>query len=317
MGLFRRPDVAQPTVGGMAQLAARLAVFLRAGISHDTAWRELSSDPDLDLATQQLADAIASGLADHRRVREAVVQSCQGRGEPARVFAALVIVADESGTPLHSALWALAQSLRDRVATEADIRAVTTAPRQTAWLLMALPPLGLVVAWTLGIDVVTFFRETTLGRVAALTSGLLIGVAWMWMRRLVGQLLPDTGYLSPACDLLAVATAGGALPERALARVENALTQCGLDGEGIDAVQRLAELSRRVGVPISVLASTEAEWQRHRARSSSRDAAATLSVQILIPLGLLILPAFVLVGVLPVVVTLLRDAVAGGPSGLW
>ena len=304
-------------MGGMANVAARLAVFLRAGISQHRAWTELSADPDLDLATQELATAIATELATRHRVREAVVTGCQGRGEPAHAFAALVIVADESGTPLHSALWALARSLRDRVATEADIRAVTTAPQHTAWLLMALPPLGLAVAWSLGIEVLAFFSDTALGLGAAVTGFVLMGLAWFWMRRLVSQLLPDSGYLSPACDLLAVATAGGALPETALARVENALATCGLDLDGMAAVRRLAELSRRVGVPISALATTEAEWQRHRARSASRDAAATLSVQILFPLGLLILPAFVLVGVLPVVVALLRDAVMTGPTGLW
>lgn len=315
--MFQRAKSRDPTVGGMATLAARLAVFLRAGISPHRAWKELSDDPDLDLATRELAADIAEELAHHYRVRDVVVRCCQGRGEPSRVFAALVIIADQSGTPLHSALWALAQSLRDRVATEADIRAITTAPRQTAWLLMALPPLGLVVAWSLGIDVLGFFTDTALGGVAALTGVLLIGLAWLWMRRLVSQLLPGTGYLSPACDLLAVATAGGALPETALVRVEEALTECGLGLDGMEAVQRLAELSRRVGVPISVLATTEAEWQRHRARSASRDAAATLSVQILIPLGVLILPAFVLLGVLPVFVTLLRDAVVTGYPGLW
>ncbi len=301
----------------MASLAVRLAVFLRAGISHHRAWKELSADPDLDPASQELGAAISAELARHHRFRDAVLRGCRGRGEPAQVFAALVVVADQSGTPLHEALWALAQSLRDRVATEADIRAVTTAPRQTAWLLMALPPLGLVVAWALGINVVGFFSDTALGFAAAVAGVLLIGLAWLWMRRLVSQLLPGSGYLSPACDLLAVATAGGALPETALARVEKALTECGLNLEGMEAVRRLAELSRRVGVPISVLATTEGEWQRYRARSASRDAAATLSVQILIPLGALILPAFVLLGVLPVVVTLLRDAVMTGPSGLW
>lgn len=301
----------------MANLAVRLAVFLRAGISQKRAWEELSDAADLDIATRELASAISHELSGDHRVRDAVMRGCQGRGEPAQVFAALVMVADQSGTPLHSALWALAQSLRDRVATEADIRAVTAAPRQTAWLLMALPPLGLVVAWALGIDVVEFLVTTGLGRTAALVGGLLIGVAWLWMRRLVSQLVPGSGYLSPACDLLAVATAGGALPETALARVEGALRESGLGLDGMEPVRRLAELSRRVGVPISVLATTEAEWQRHRARSASRDAAATLSVQILIPLGLLILPAFVLVGVLPVVVTLLRDAVTAGPTGLW
>jgi tight adherence protein B len=70
-------------------------------------------------------------------------------------------------------------------------------------------------------------------------------------------------------------------------------------------------------VPISVLATTEASWQRHRARAEASDAAATLSVQILIPLGLLLLPAFVIVGVVPVVVSLLQDAIASGQTGLW
>ena len=159
--------------------------------------------------------------------------------------------------------------------------------------------------------------DTALGVVSLVLAVILYVTAWAWMRRLVSQLLPDAGYLSPAHDLLAVATAGGALPETALSRVQRALEESDLDHSTLPAIERLTDVSRRVGVPISVLATTEASWQRHRARAEASDAAATLSVQILIPLGLLLLPAFVIVGVVPVVVSLLQDAIASGQTGLW
>lgn len=306
-----------PTVGALASTAARLAVFLRAGLSATRAWEELARDPELDDPTRELADEIHRGLERHIRHRDAVVDACATRGEPARVFAALVQVADEAGAPLHSALWSLAEALRDRLAVEAEVRAIAAAPRQTAWLLMALPPLGLLVAWALGVEVGDFFMDTALGGVSLVLAVILYVTAWAWMRRLVSQLLPDAGYLSPAHDLLAVATAGGALPETALARVQRALELSDLDLSTLPAIERLTDVSRRVGVPISVLATTEASWQRHRARAEASDAAATLSVQILIPLGLLLLPAFVIVGVVPVVVSLLQDAIASGQTGLW
>lgn len=304
-------------VAQMASLAARLAVFFQAGLSPAKAWEELALDSHIGEAGQALAGRIVSQLHEGGRHAESVRVACEGQGEPERVFSAVVAVADESGTPLYHALWALAEALRDRVSVEAEIRAIVQAPRQTTLLLLALPPLSLVVAGLLGVNALGFLTGSAFGWSLLVLAVLLYAAAIVWMGRLVSQLMPDAGYLSPARDLLAVASQGGALPEVAEARVNRVLIEHGLAESDNSDIGDLTALSRRVGIPISRLSVAEATWQRHHARAEAAEAAQSLSVRILIPLGLFILPAFVAVGVVPVIFTLLEGALRTDQPGLW
>lgn len=311
----RTPAGASPA--DIAALAARLAVFFQAGLSPQRSWQELADIEGLPDATRRLARAMSHSLESGQRHAEAVAATCHNGAEPERVFSALIVVADESGTPLASALWALADSLRDRVEAENHIRSITTAPRQTTWLLLGLPPLSILVAGMLGVDALGFLTGSGFGWLLLTGAALAYLAALKWMSRLVAQLLPDRGYLSPARDLVAVASHGGALPEVARDRVERVLTDHGLVDGPVVELHALADLSRRVGIPISTLAVTEARWHRHQARAEAAQAAHSLSVRILIPLGLLILPAFVMVGVVPVVFTLLQDALSSDLNTIW
>lgn len=304
-------------VAQMASLAARLAVFFQAGLSPTRAWQELALDEQLAGSSRHLAQEIARHLEQGGRHAESVRWACESGAEPERVFSAVLSVADESGTPLYRALWALADALRDRVSVEAEIRSIVQAPRQTTLLLLALPPLSLVVAGTLGVNALGFLTGSTFGWLLLGLAVLLYTAAIVWMGRLVTQLMPDSGYLSPARDLLAVASQGGALPEVAAARVNRVLIEHGLAQSDSADIQSLTALSRRVGIPISTLSVAEATWARHQARAEAAEAAQSLSVRILLPLGLFILPAFVAVGVVPVIFTLLEGALRLDQPGLW
>jgi len=137
------------------------------------------------------------------------------------------------------------------------------------------------------------------------------------------------------CDLLAAATLAGATPAAALNAVLDALVHAGLAEEpelrraatrwafGGDAEQVLAELAEvdagrwrsladplllsvRTGAPVAELLSSAASSARSRRRWDAEAAAAALSASLVLPLGLCTLPAFLLLGVVPVVISLAR-----------
>ncbi|WP_083881934.1 MULTISPECIES: type II secretion system F family protein [unclassified Curtobacterium] len=79
---------------------------------------------------------------------------------------------------------------------------------------------------------------------------------------------------------------------------------------------RLAEvlvLARRAGVPAAALLRAAAEDVRDDAAGAALAAAERLAVRLVLPLGVCVLPAFVLVGVVPVVVGVLSSTVVGTP----
>ena len=300
----------------VAGSAARLAVFMGAGLSPARAWQELV-DTDDESSVADLVGQVNERAGLGRPLVDALAEATQGEDDAWRVLAATHRVAHETGAPLGEALWALSRALQERHDAERAVRATILAPIYTQRLLMGLPLLGLLVSAVLGVDALGFLTSSTLGWMLLVMAVLLMLGAWRWSRAMIGEALPGPGFLSPALDLLAIATSGGASPEVARYRVEDALMRHGLEFPEGDLLDKLPALSRRVGIPLRALAVAEASWSRARVRADSAEKSAALSVKILIPLGALVLPAFVIVGVIPVVFSLLAGALGDPGGGLW
>jgi tight adherence protein B len=70
--------------------------------------------------------------------------------------------------------------------------------------------------------------------------------------------------------------------------------------------------ARDAGVPVSVLLRSESDRRRRTARSLAARRAAELETRLLLPLGLCVLPAFVLVGVAPIALAIVSSTGIGG-----
>ena len=64
-------------------------------------------------------------------------------------------------------------------------------------------------------------------------------------------------------------------------------------------------LSQRAGIPAAELLKATAALARHRARIDGRLRAARLSSRLLLPLGICTLPAFLLLGVAPMLLSVM------------
>lgn len=216
-------------------------------------------------------------------------------------------VAADSGAPVAAALSALAESLRELARARRDIEVALAGPSATGRVVSALPVAAIGLGALLGFDVLAVLVGTAPGLVC-LVGGLgLMAAAHAWTRRLVRA--ASTGDPAPglALDLLAVALAGGGSIDSARHRVTEALAECGIstgeqalaDGEAVLA------LSMAAGVPAGRLVRSEAALVRARAASVARERAARLGVTLMLPLGVCVLPAFLLLGVAPMVVSVL------------
>ncbi|MEZ0165512.1 type II secretion system F family protein [Kineococcus sp. LSe6-4] len=152
---------------------------------------------------------------------------------------------------------------------------------------------------------------------------------------------PDPAQAAPVADaalvadLLATAVTAGLPPGRALAAVLDALGAEGFAAEPV--LQRAAArlswgsghdgpgqvfaedpgrwddvadpllLSARTGAPVADLLRSAAASGRDRRRWEAQAAAARLSASLVLPLGVCTLPAFLLLGVVPVVLSLAGD----------
>ena len=285
-----RPD---PADAARAAAAVRtLAVLLQAGARPLAAWRHLA-DTDDPVAVRIVARLDAG--AD-------LAGAIDAEGGAWSDVAAAWEIATTVGAPLAVVLRALAESLQDAAAAADDVRVALAEPTGTARLLLWLPFAGLLLGFALGFDTLGVLVGNPFGiACVVLGTGLVLLARW-WTARMVRAAQPRAGTPGMHAELVAVALAGGAGIPRALRLVEHSPALLDEDRRSTDAV---LELSRSAGVPAGELLRASAAQQRHDARVEGRVRAARLSSKLLLPLGVCTLPAFLLLGVAPLMLSVL------------
>ena len=282
----------------VATLTQRLAVLLSAGVAPASAWAHVAASTNSQVARQVAAGVdIASAASDTTDLQRGAWQG----------LAAAWSVATECGSPLAPALRGYASSLRDLGEAQRDSRVALAGPVTTARMVMALPAIGVLFGLVLGFNTLATLFGTPVGWGCLVVGGGLLLLADRWNRRLVAAARPVSATPGLACELTAIGMAGGASLDRTLSIVDAALARFEIASE--DNVHAVLQLSRAAGVPAAELLRAEAIELRASARAVAREQAAALAVKLMLPLGLCVLPAFLALGVLPLLVTVISSTV--------
>lgn len=233
-------------------------------------------------------------------------------------------VATDAGAPLAGSLRELAASFRDLGQVQRDLGVALAGPNATARMVMMLPVVGIGFGALMGFNSLATLFGTVPGVVCLVVGSALMFAGSRWNRRLVRSAQPKSATPGLHLDLVAIGMAGGGSVERARGLVVGTIERYGLGdagaGAGGDAggravaeessgevIDRVLELSTRAGVPAAELLRSEAEQVRRDARSAGQRNSETLAVSLMIPLGVCVLPAFMLVGVAPLLMTVLSS----------
>ena len=128
-------------------------------------------------------------------------------------------------------------------------------------------------------------------------------VARRWTARLVRTAQPPPDLPGLQADAVAVALSAGVSVERALAVV----TAAG-GGDPSSETTSVLTLAQRAGAPAVELLRASAADARRRRRTDGRLKAARLGSRLLLPMGLCTLPAFLLLGVAPMLLSVLAGS---------
>jgi tight adherence protein B len=108
---------------------------------------------------------------------------------------------------------------------------------------------------------------------------------------------------------MAIALTGGGSVDRARSIVGQASARYRVIGGEESVIDGVLDLAQRAGVPAAELLRSEAEQRRRQARSDGQRAAAALAVWLMAPLGVCVLPAFMLIGVAPMLIAIVTSTV--------
>ncbi|AYG04199.1 type II secretion system F family protein [Gryllotalpicola protaetiae] len=331
----------------VAAVAQRLAVLLAAGVTPERAWGFLSeASPTLAESAEPASRkgrsggsfrdaraarsstfgvlAVAAAVAARARdVAAAITAEC-ANAPPSRaerhpavawgLFAATWSVAMRSGAPPGAALAGFAASIRRAAALHRELGVAFAGPRATARLVGLLPLVALGFGALLGFDTVHVLTATPVGWVCVGGGVALMVGSRRWSGRLLAAAEPRELVPGLLPELVAVAMQSGTSVARARGLAVSALAEHApfLNGDALDAdeaaVDAVLDLAARAGAPTVGLLLAEAERRRADADAAGRAAAASVAVRLVVPLSVCVLPAFMLLGVVPVLVALLTGS---------
>ncbi|MDN4476386.1 hypothetical protein QQX09_11015 [Demequina sp. SYSU T00192] len=244
-------------------------------------------------------------------------------------------LATRTGAPLAAMLLAIAGAAADAREAEALRRAALAGPRLSARILLWLPLAGLALGALVDPRTVRVLALTPLGWALLAVGAALTWAGRAWTGRLVGR----AGAAGEGDDavvvgaaLVAAALAAGAPVAGALRAVGEALGEPALaavadrlDGDprgpsppGDDRWEPLTRAlvpAIRAGASPAASLDAAARSAARRARTDAAMAAGELGVRVTLPLALCLLPAFVAVGLLPLLVAVVGGTVAEGGWG--
>lgn len=206
----------------------------------------------------------------------------------------LIKKGQEFGAPLGPTLKILEQFDNAKADFEAEIKSSQAVPRATRTLLLWLPGFALALGQLVGLDPLASLGSGFGIASFAIASGLIfLGARWS-----KSMLFKTQGsFLKPASDLLAFQLAilsGVGLFEAKKLAPES--------GNAEHAIQELTSLAMETGVGLSLLIEARVKGLILKGRTEALVSARALSVRLLIPLGLTVLPAFLILTTIPMLI---------------
>ena len=297
---------------------------------------------DIRRFTQALATVTSWGAPAHLACAQLLENSTRMRPHSRERLHDLQLslrMSESAGAPLATSLERAAEHAEERIDALLGRQSALAAPRATGRILSWLPLLGLGLGVLMGSDPVGVLTGSILG---ALTGLLGLGLAFAgrrWTAALVHRAevesaasngAEQTSNMPPVdtalvLELLAAQLRAGLAPLAALGTLAEALnsralhTVCqrlqmgsnwgsawsgsaaGTFGELRDALAP----AYTGGAPSTALLLSLADAHRLSERRASERAAGKLSVALVVPLGLCSLPAFICLGIVPILISLL------------
>jgi tight adherence protein B len=223
----------------------------------------------------------------------------------------LVCVSEESGASPLIAVRDLERIAEQNFENQAKIRVSAVVPKATARLVLWLPLAAAALGQLTGLGSIKVFFESPLALVALLLGFMLLIGASIWSSRILANAqdeLPDDAI---AFEAMAICLDAGIETMQAREICLRNFAACfnrELNQTAQQQILDLLQLSDLSGAPIAKLLRNCAEHIRRSEAYLQSELLEKLTVRLLAPMATLVLPAFVLIAVLPITISTLINS---------
>jgi tight adherence protein B len=261
-------------------------------------------------AVLQLAGLLKAGMSAQLAREEVKDQLGQLTVRQQSQLQTIWDLAMASGGPVSGSIESLGETFRKIARHERDVELTFAGPKATAKLVAWLPAASLLLAQLFGFGPLNAIMTNPLAFGCLVLGALLMVGGHRWSKSIIRKATPKLDDPGLFFDAVRFGMDAG-MPlsvsiERATTAFEQQLDFVP-DQSIFEKLARIGELNRTSGASISNLLEVEAAARREDQWFDESATLSKLSVKLMIPLGLVTLPAFVLSSIVPVAISLLSN----------
>ena len=191
----------------------------------------------------------------------------------------------QAGAPIKVVTSRLVAFELDLERFKLELETANAVPIATRKLLLWLPALSLAIGQLAGFGTIAAIFQP-IGLMAFVTALGLVAVGVKWSGSLLAPLMVEPQH--PGFDLMKFSL--------------NLASGGPLTASSDPSISELVALSRQTGAPLGELVQNEIELVTHRALQQSMARAKRMSIELLIPMSLTVLPAFLILTIVPMLI---------------
>ncbi|MSZ40140.1 MAG: hypothetical protein F2599_03265 [Actinobacteria bacterium] len=280
-------------------------------LSH-TRWYQLNALISFSQANlvRQLAALISAGIPSQKAFEMCNAEFEQIPKGELKFFEITWSLATQLGGPVVLALARVAEVLESNHKNLNDIQLAFAGPKSTAKLVSGLPVVALLLAQLLGMNPIGAIISAPIAFVSVLVGSALLLLGHYWSKRLLEKAVPPKHDPGAFIDGVLIGLQAGLPLETARGRAQEEFQnvfcfgETELDKKYLDAA---AELSRNSGAALSQILLANADRLRADLKYEISNRIEKLSINLMIPLGVAVLPAFILISIVPIAISLLSN----------
>lgn len=261
-------------------------------------------------AVRRISALLGAGLPPHQALEIVGDEISQLAPEDKQQFDLVWGLSAKLGGPIFLALNRIADVFDRQQRNQREVQLAFSGPQATAKLVMWLPVLALLLGQAVGMNPIGAIFHSLLGALSvSLGLGLMVA-GRQWTRRLLARALPASRDPGAFLDCVLIGLQAG-LPLSAAQKQAAQEYELTFDEppekQNFERLENAAELSRSTGAAVGEILIAEADGFREQQRYEVATRISKLGVQLMIPLGVAVLPAFILLSIVPIAISLLSN----------
>ena len=261
-------------------------------------------------AVRRISALLGAGLPPHQALDIVGDEISQLAAEDKKQFDLVWGLSAKLGGPILLALNRIADVFDRQQRNQREVQLAFSGPQATAKLVMWLPVLALLLGQAVGMNPIGAIFHSLLGALSvSLGLGLMVA-GRQWTRRLLARALPASRDPGAFLDCVLIGLQAG-LPlsaaQKQAAQDYELAFDLPPDEQNFERLENAAELSRSTGAAVGEILIAEADGFREQQRYEVATRISKLGVQLMIPLGVAVLPAFILLSIVPIAISLLSN----------